>query len=56
MKKCKDAANYTGQQPPRCEGGRPCQTCLAKWEKTLRQRSLDSRQTARGVKFETELV
>lgn len=40
--KCKGADKYKGVKPPRCNGGHPCQTCIAKYQ----QRHPDQSPTA----------
>lgn len=39
MLKCKNADRYKALRPPRCDGGRVCETCRAKWESINRARS-----------------
>ncbi len=32
MTKCSFADRYKAIHPPRCNNGKPCDTCIAKWE------------------------
>lgn len=38
MKKCKNADAYQAIYPPRCNGGKPCDACVAKWQAAQRRR------------------
>jgi len=35
MKKCSYADKYKAIYPPRCNGGDPCDACVAKWEASV---------------------
>jgi hypothetical protein len=50
MMKCSYADEYKAIQPPRCNGGKPCKACKAKWEAEMVRRSTQARQDARGIK------
>ena len=39
MYKCKYADEYKAERPPRCDGGRGCDVCKAKWEGKNRARA-----------------
>lgn len=47
MKKCKNADAYQAMQPPRCNGGRPCDACVEKWQAAQRRRIVKANKGTR---------
>lgn len=39
MLECKNSKKYNAKQPPKCEGGRGCESCRAKYAAVARARA-----------------